>query len=152
MFNIQKAGLNELEPLAELFDQYRVFYQKSSDREGAKKFLGERISNNDSKIFVCMDEAGELRGFVQLYPLFSSTRMKKLWLLNDLFVAERFRGRGYSVALIDRAKELCISTGACGLMLETAKDNIIGNELYPKTGFVLEEHSNFYNWSPETWG
>lgn len=73
--------------------------------------------------------------------------MKKLWLLNDLFVNPEFRGLGISVALIDEAKALCRRTNACGLSLETAKTNHIGNPLYLKTGFVLNDAHNFYDWS-----
>ena len=106
--------------------------------------------NNDAALFVCMNDENSMVGFMQLYPLFSSTRMKKLWLLNDLFVDENYRGQGYAVALINQAKEFCKETRACGLMLETAKDNMIGNKLYPKTGFSLDTEHNYYNWSTNT--
>ena len=68
-----------------------------------------------------------MTGFTQLYPLFSSTRMKRYWLLNDLFVNENHRGKGHSKALIESAKELCRETKACGILLETDKTNEIGN-------------------------
>lgn len=35
---------------------------------------------------------------------------------------------------------------ACGLILETAKTNIVGNELYPKVGFSLDKEHNYYSW------
>ncbi|MFM7429148.1 MAG: GNAT family N-acetyltransferase [Flammeovirgaceae bacterium] len=143
---IEKAALHHLESLAILFDQYRVFYKKDSDIVAAKKFLSERIEKNESVIFVSFDEENGMTGFTQLYPLFSSTRMKRLWLLNDLFVDERLRGKGFTIALIEKAKELCYQTGACGLLLETAKSNTIGNNLYPRTGFVLDEDHNYYSW------
>ena len=146
MHTIKKATLNDLEAVAYLFDQYRVFYQKPSDIKQAKVFIHERLTNNDSEIFVCYDAHHVMMGFTQLYPLFSSTRMRKLWLLNDLFVAEKHRGKGVSVALIEQAKELCIATDACGLMLETAKTNMVGNNLYPKTGFSLDNDHNYYSW------
>jgi GNAT superfamily N-acetyltransferase len=94
-----------------------------------------------------MNEENIMVGFVLLYPLFSSTRMEKLWLLNDLYVDENHRGKGYSIALINRAKELCKETKACGLMLETSKENAIGNRLYPTTGFTLDKDHNFYSWN-----
>lgn len=145
---IIRAITNEdIDAAAILFDAYRVFYRKLSDLDGAKKFLAERLVNNDSKIYVCENDDKQLMGFVQLYPLFSSTRMKKLWLLNDLFVDPQFRGKGVSVLLIDRAKQLVADTNACGLLLETEKSNVIGNNLYPKTGFELNESSNFYEWN-----
>ena len=73
--------------------------------------------------------------------------MKRLWLLNDLFVHRDFRGKGLSKKLIDQAKKLCIETDACELMLETQKANQIGNLLYSKTDFVLDVEHNFYTWS-----
>jgi GNAT superfamily N-acetyltransferase len=143
---IEKATLHHLDSLAVLFDHYRVFYKKESDVVSARNFLHERIEKNESVIFVSFDEANVMTGFTQLYPLFSSTRMKRLWLLNDLFVDERFRGKGFSIALIEKSKELCYQTGACGLLLETAKSNTIGNNLYPRTNFVLDEDHNYYSW------
>ena len=143
---IRKASIDDIPELATLFDAYRVFYEKTSDVEQAIIFLSERIQKNESVIFVAENEEKQLTGFVQLYPLFSSTRMKRYWLLNDLFVAPEQRSKGISVALIDAAKELCQTTGSCGMMLETAKSNVIGNNLYPKTGFVLDTAHHYYTW------
>jgi GNAT superfamily N-acetyltransferase len=146
MIKIEQASLLHLNQLSILFDQYRIFYKKSSDINGAKKFLQDRIQENESVIFVSINEENAMTGFTQLYPLFSSTRMKRLWLLNDLFVDSKYRGQGISVALIDKVKEHCKLTNACGLMLETARTNGIGNNLYPKTGFVLDQDHNYYSW------
>ena len=48
--------------------------------------------------------------------------------------------------LIEQAKELVRESQAAGLMLETDKSNQVGNQLYPRTGFVLNSGSNFYVW------
>lgn len=150
-FTVKKATIEDLEKLNLLFDVYRIFYKKESDLESSKQFLRERIENNESEIFIATfdDKNAEekLVGFVQLYPIFSSTRLKRLWLLNDLFVDAAFRGKGISVLLIDEAKKLAKKTNSAGLMLETAKDNIEGNNLYPKMGFKLDTEHNFYYWS-----
>ncbi|PUB28561.1 ribosomal protein S18 acetylase RimI-like enzyme [Elizabethkingia sp. YR214] len=144
---IRLATLYDLESLILIFEKYRDFYKKMADYETAKSFLEERISRNESVIYIA--EANQkIVGFTQLYPLFSSTRMKKLWLLNDLYVEEEYRQKGISVALIDRAKELCRETGACQLSLETSKTNMVGNNLYPKTDFQLDTETNFYYWVP----
>ena len=143
----RQAVEKDVKSVAELFDAYRVFYEKESDLNSAEKFLSERLKSRDSKIFVAENESQKLVGFVQLYPLFSSTRMEKLWLLNDLFVNPDFRGKGVSVNLIEQAKQLVVQTNACGMFLETSKSNVIGNNLYPKTGFKLNEDSNYYEWN-----
>ncbi|KQK26431.1 acetyltransferase [Chryseobacterium aquaticum] len=146
MNNTRKATIQDLSQLAELFDQYRVFYQKESDILSAENFLKERIEKQDSEIYVVESE-GVLVGFVQLYPLFSSTRMKKYWLLNDLFVNVNHRGKGFSKELIEAAKEVCKNSDACGILLETGKSNDIGNQLYPSCGFELYDEVNFYEWT-----
>lgn len=143
---IRKAVIKDIAQLAKLFDEYRVFYEKKSDVQGAIYFLSERINKKESEIFVDETNNNILTGFVQLYPLFSSTRMKRLWLLNDLYVNPNYRGQNISVELINQAKELVNETDACGLILETDKPNVVGNKLYPRTGFILEEEHNYYYW------
>lgn len=146
MKNTRKAETKDLEMLSQLFDEYRIFYHKESNINDAQVFLNERIAQQDSEIIV-VEENQILVGFVQLYPLFSSTRMKKYWLLNDLFVNENHRGKGYSKQLIESAKEICIDSDACGILLETGKDNLIGNQLYPSCGFKIYDEVNFYEWT-----
>ncbi|MDR2205267.1 MAG: GNAT family N-acetyltransferase [Flavobacteriaceae bacterium] len=141
----REATKFDVKKLAVLFDDYRMFYEKKSDLKAAEHFLLERILNDESEIFVA-EIGDELVGFVQLYPIFSSTQMKKLWLLNDLFVDKNYRGQGISVLLIEESKKLCRKTDACGLILETAKTNDIGNRLYLKTGFSRDVEHNYYLW------
>ncbi|WP_322971725.1 GNAT family N-acetyltransferase [Faecalibacter sp. LW9] len=140
------AHLQHLDELTLLFDAYRQFYDKPSDIDAAKSFLTDRMENQESVIYCSVNEENQITGFVQLYPLFSSTRLKRFWILNDLFVLPQFRGNGYSKALIEEAKNLCKQTNACGMLLETSKENQIGNQLYPETGFIRRDDANFYEW------
>lgn len=149
MIHIQHPKKEQLTVLAKLFDAYRVFYRKESDFEGAIAYLSERMEQNDSVLFIA-EKDGEVVGFTQLYPLFSSTNMRRLWLLNDLFVAPEHRGENISKLLIVAAQAYCKSTQALGLSLETEKTNQIGNSLYPKMGFEKDEAHHFYFWENPT--
>lgn len=142
----RKAVVHDLKELRILFDNYRKFYRKETDIAGAGIFLMERIVNNDSEIFIAENDVREVIGFAQMYPIFSSTRMKRLWLLNDLFIQPEYRSKGISIALINECKNLCRQTNSCGMILETAKDNTIGNDLYLKTGFLPDSDHNYYEW------
>jgi len=132
---IRPAVMADAPKLAMLFDGYRVFYKKQSDQSAAEQFITDRLRQQDSNIYVAVPADGDLVGFVQLYPLYSSTRMAKLWLLNDLYVSPGDRGKGISLRL--------------GMYLETSIDNDIGNKLYPRAGLQLNEDSNFYTWMVE---
>lgn len=93
--SIKQAGPEDLEALAALFNEYRIFYEQASDMEGATRFLSERLSRNESVVFLAIDEADQTPvGFTQLYPSFSSISMKRLWVLNDLYVREEYRKQG----------------------------------------------------------
>lgn len=146
MITIRRAIISDLDSLTSLFEAYRAFYRQPADRDAAQHFLKARMEAGESVVFLALID-DEAAGFTQLYPLFSSTRMKNLWLLNDLFVAPEHRGKGISRLLLEKAKDLTRETGACELMLETAKSNEIGNQLYPAAGFELNTDFNWYHWS-----
>ena len=146
MYTIKKATLKDITVIAPLFDAYRQFYKKPSDLEGGHTFLKERLKNKESVIYLVSDAEGTAAGFTQLYPFFSSTRMKRVWLLNDLYVHSDHRKKGVAQQLIQAAKELAEKTNAAGVMLETELTNVPGNALYPKVGFKLNTESHFYFW------
>lgn len=141
--NLIKATINDLDAVTELFDLYRQFYQQSPDTEGAREFLKTRILNGESVIFIAY-ESEEAVGFTQLYPSFSSVSMKRSWILNDLYVKKEYRGKGVGEKLINKAIEMAQDTGAKGVLLETASDNIPAQGLYEKIGFKRETHYFYY--------
>ena len=144
---IQQVTIDELDELVPLFEAYRVWYKKPTNELKTRQFLTERILKRESIIFLVYTEGGVPAGFTQLYPVYSSVRLGRLWLLNDLFVSETERGKGFSIALIERAKDMARKTGAVGVVLETDKTNDVGNKLYPKMGFDLHNKTqNFYGW------
>lgn len=139
---VTRAGPADLDELALLLDAYRQFYRKPPDLPGAIAFLRERMEKEESVAYMArMDESAV--GFTQLYPLFSSTRMAPLWLLNDLYVAPAARGRGIGEALLERARKFAVESGACQMLLETANDNP-ARRLYERRGYRhITEHA-FY--------
>lgn len=144
--NIRQATIDDLEAVNNLFDKYRIFYRKESDKNASRAFLRARFEEESSVIFLVEDEMRKVLGFTQLYPIFSSTQMKRIWLLNDLFVAKEGRGKGLSKLLIERVKQFCQETNAAGFSLETEKSNMIGNKLYPSAGMKLDDQHNYFYW------
>ena len=135
-FQVYRAGLDDLDVLSVLFDQYRVFYQQESDLQGARNFLGERIRGDDSYILMARNNSGSAVGFSQLYPSFSSQSMQRMWILNDLYVEEQFRRHGVARALLSRAQGLAKESGSKGLLLCTQTTNVKAQALYTRVGFV----------------
>lgn len=134
---IRKQKKKDREQLSGLFDKYRIFYNQKSDMEGARQFLRKRIKRRESVIFVA-EERKQLIGFVQLFPIFSSVSMERTWLLNDLYVNEKARGKGTATALLNAAKEFAKETNAKWLLLQTSSNNFTAQKLYEKNGWVKE--------------
>ena len=143
MTNIRRATLEDLDLIAPLFDGYRRFYGQAADIPRAKAFLRERLERNESTILLAMRD-GTAAGFTQLYPLFSSVRTARLWLLNDLFVAEHARRGGVARALLDAAVAFAREQGAAGVMLETMRDNAPARALYRAAGWH-EDDTQWYS-------
>lgn len=134
---------NEVGLVAPLFDQYRVFYRQLSDPALAQAFIAERVANRESVIFLALQD-GEPVGFTQLYPSFSSVSARRTWILNDLYVVPSCRGQGVGSALLERARAHAQATGAKGLGLQTAVDNLNAQRLYEALGYRREE--GFYSY------
>ncbi len=142
---IIQASLESLDELSRLFQNYRIFYKKEPDAEGEKAFLKERITNKESVIYLAKSD-NKFIGFVQLFPMFSSTRITRLWLLNDLYVDKEFRKSGAASLLIERSKQLARETNYAGLMLQTAKDNTTAQSVYDRNEFVQDDNFYSYYW------
>ena len=139
---IRQATLNDLEQLSQLFGQYRVFYGQPFEPDLCKIFLEERLSKEESVIFIALDK-NDYAGFTQLYPSFSSVGMKKIWILNDLFVAAGHRQKGIAWDLINQVVAYSRLTSRKKVVLSTAYDNFNAQKLYEKLGFTRED---FYNY------
>ena len=139
-----QAGVEHVALAAPLFDAYRQFYRQPSDLAGAAAFLRQRIERKESVVFLALLEDAAV-GFTQLYPCFSSASMKRLWILNDLYVAPEARRRGVAKALMERARRLALETSSESLALETAVDNHNAQRLYEQLGWIRDEE--FFRYS-----
>lgn len=138
------ANINHLESVAVLFDRYRIFYNQTSNLEAAKEFLKERFQNNDSVVFAANDN-GKLVGFTQLYPSFSSVSMKRVWILNDLYVEESYRRRGIAKLLMSFAEKYTKESGAVRVILATHISNITAQKLYEARDYIKDDE--FYHYT-----
>jgi len=142
---LRQATIHDLDLVAPLFDAYRQFYGKPTDLEMARRFLRDRFQHHESVVFLALDEEGEGAGFTQLYPLFSSVRAARTYLLNDLFVAPKARRRGVAAALMREATDYVQAAGAVGMSLTTAHTNETAQRLYESLGWKRDEEFREYS-------
>jgi ribosomal protein S18 acetylase RimI-like enzyme len=143
--SIRQATAADVERVAPLFDAYRQFYLQPADLPRARRFLTERLSQRQSTVLVAESGSGEVVGFVQLYPCFSSIRTAPVLLLSDLFVAPDARGGGVGRQLMVAAARAARATGAVGLELATARTNAPAQRLYESLGWKRDDE--FYQYA-----
>jgi GNAT superfamily N-acetyltransferase len=164
---VHQATMDHLEDLVSLVDGFRQFFQQASDLSGVRTFLAQRLTHNDSVIFIAYLEKGRSSlsvvevadpsisketgtgatpaGFVQLYSLFTmSMSLKKTWILEDLFVTPSARNHGVAHALLKHAEQFATDTGAEDLKLETPRDNVAAQTLFSSRKWKRD--SRFYTY------
>ena len=140
---IRLALLDDIDAIAPLFDAYRGFYGQPSDIERARQWLHDRLQRAESVVLLATRDDVPA-GFTQLYPMFSSVRTARTWLLNDLYVDASARRSGVARALLDAAADFAREDGAAGISLETMRDNAPARALYRAAGWH-EDQSQWYS-------
>ena len=135
---VRLAEARDLDQLADLFDQYRQFYECPPDLGAAKNWIAENLERGRSTIFAA-DNGAQLLGFAQLYPALCSVDLVNYFVLYDLYVIEAARRQGIARTLMNAASEWAKTQGAARLDLETARDNYPGQALYRDLGYELDE-------------
>jgi ribosomal protein S18 acetylase RimI-like enzyme len=139
----RQAALADLDDLVLLFDAYRQFYRQPSDTAAARDFLRRRFEHGESTLFIARDEEKPL-GFVQLYPMFSSVSLARIYVLNDLYVRQRARSRGVGRGLLQAAVAYARELGAARVVLETGVDNAAAQALYAAAGWTRQDDTCWY--------
>jgi ribosomal protein S18 acetylase RimI-like enzyme len=145
MINIRQASIDDINQLAQLFDLYRQFYEQTPNLTLAKTFIAERITQQQSVIFVAENTDNNLVGFCQIYPSFCSVAAAKIGVLYDLFVDPNVRKTGAGRMLMLAAHDYAAQNGMVRLDLTTAKNNHAAQSLYESLGWVRDEIFYAYN-------
>jgi GNAT superfamily N-acetyltransferase len=135
---VRQAVLADLETLAALFDEYRQFEGCATDIAAAREFLLARFNHGESVLFIAF-AAEHPVGFTQLYPMFSSVSLARVFVLNDLFVRERVRGQGVATKLMACALQYARLLGAVQVSLVAEVTNSVAQSVYQATGWKRDE-------------
>ena len=138
---IRPASTRDVEVLKELMHQYIVdFYkQPKPNEEDLLGLIHHLLENPSSGLQFVAEEEGQLLGFSTLYFTFSTLKVKRQAILNDLFVVPDARGKKVGEKLFQRSVDYIREHDFASMTWETSKDNIIAQSLYDKMGGKLSE-------------
>ncbi len=143
------ATPDDLDAVADLFDQYRQFYGQAPNLAAARTFIAARMARGESVIWIGHDVHGQISGFCQLYPSFCSVAAAPIFVLYDLFVAPSARRSGLARALMCAAQAYATAQGGARMDLTTAHTNTKAQALYESLGWQPDTVFRAYNWTPQ---
>ncbi|SEJ92411.1 MULTISPECIES: GNAT family N-acetyltransferase [unclassified Pseudomonas] len=143
---IVQATLEHLDLLTPLFVKYREFYGELPFPDSSRAFLEKRLRREESVIYLALhdEDDSKLLGFCQLYPSYSSLSLKRVWILNDIYVAEDARRQLVADHLIQKAKKMARETQAVRMRVSTSANNDVAQKVYESIGF--REDTQFKNY------
>jgi GNAT superfamily N-acetyltransferase len=147
---VRVGDIGDIDEVAPLFDAYRAFYGATVDPAATREFLTARVSRGESVLLVAsIMPSGHARtprittgtavGFAHLYPMFSSVSLRRVTVLNDLFVASEWRRAGIARELIASTAAFASSAGAVRVELATQRLNVPARQLYQSLGFAPDD-------------
>jgi GNAT superfamily N-acetyltransferase len=131
-----------------LWDGYNAFYGRSGPTalsEEITQVTWERFFDAAEPVSaVVAEESGRLVGLAHYIFHRSTTRVRDVCYLQDLFTDERARGRGIGRSLIEAVYERARSAGCSRVYWQTQSTNLAGRALYDKVarhlGFIVYSH------------
>jgi GNAT superfamily N-acetyltransferase len=125
----------EIDALAEIFDEYRVHYGEAADVSRSARWLDENLSTGRLRTFVA-EERGRFVGFAITMEVPASLQLTHFWQIRDLFVLPTHRRLGVGRALLASVREAAVASGALRLVLQTEGDNDPALRLYTESGYA----------------
>ena len=139
------ATTDQLDTLARLFNQYRIFYELPDNLPASREFIRQNLEQQRSRLLLLLDDEGQASGFAQLYPAICSLTMQDYFYLSDLYIAPTARKSGHARFLMNYLADYGRAEGAQRITLETARSNLIAQYLYESLGYQRDDVYLYYS-------
>jgi GNAT superfamily N-acetyltransferase len=131
-----------------LWDGYNAFYGRVGDTALAEPVTAatwERFFEPAEPVYGLVAEVhGEVAGLVHYILHRSTSRLREVCYLQDLFTLQRLRGRGIGRQLILAVYEAARASGCSRVYWQTQTTNAAGRALYDRVarheGFIVYTH------------
>ncbi|HKW76233.1 MAG TPA: GNAT family N-acetyltransferase [Terriglobales bacterium] len=144
--SLKPAEMSDVPALLELMREFYTDQEMKFSEEVAQAVLRDLITNPRLGRVFLFHAGGAPAGYCVLTFCFSLEFHGRFALLDELYVREPFRRRGFSREVIARAEAACKEEGIKALRLEVWVGNAIAKSLYQSCGFITEERNLMTKW------
>jgi ribosomal protein S18 acetylase RimI-like enzyme len=143
---LKPAEMSDVPSLLKLMSEFYSDQEMKFSEQVAEACLRDLITNPKLGRVFLLQADGALAGYVVLTFCFSLEFHGRFALLDELYVREPFRRRGFSRDVIARAEEVCHNEDMKALRLEVWVGNTIAKSVYQSCGFITEERNLMTKW------
>lgn len=136
---IARAGLEDLDVLADLAGKYHAFDGIPSSREARVAALEPLLADDSLGAVFLSRDRDRATGYIAVCLGYSIEFGGRDAFVDELFVEPGFRGRGLGHALVEHAAAFLNGKGVAAMTLEVAHANFRGAAFYEQLGFVKRE-------------
>jgi GNAT superfamily N-acetyltransferase len=131
-----------------LWDGYNAFYERAGPTALAEEITAatwERFFDPSEPMYALVaEQSGQLVGLTHYLFHRSTSRLRGICYLQDLFTVPQARGRGIGRLLIQAVYEAARAAGSSRVYWQTQTTNTAGRALYEKVakhfGFIVYSH------------
>lgn len=138
---IRPVTKEDVHQLTRLMIDYVIghYHQDGIEAPQVQAHILHLLENPSEGVQFVADMDGTIAGFATLYFSYSTLRLKRIVILNDLFVDERVRGQHVGEALFQHVRQYAEAGDFAFLQWETTKENHVAQRLYEKMGGELSD-------------
>ena len=140
---IKIATINDIETLYELINGLALYEKRPEDMTGSKEQLSYWLFNKNIATSFIATYNDEPVGYAIYYPIFGSFSTKGKVHLEDIFIKEEFRCKGFGKYFLSKVIEHALSCGYEGMEWSALDWNETAINFYNKLG-AREEHGRKY--------
>lgn len=134
---VARVGETDLPDLVPLVGAYLAFYEAPGEPAAIEAFCRALLADPEHEgvqLLARDADGGGAVGFATIFWTWATTRLGRLAVMNDLFVAPEARGQGAADALILACRDRAREHGCVALEWQTALDNHRAQAVYERVG------------------
>ena len=145
--NIYKVEEKDIDTLFDLINGLALYEKRPQDMTGTKEELSYWLFERNIATSFIAEHNGEIIGYALYYPIFGSFSAKGKVHLEDIFIKEEYRGKGFGKQFLSEVIKDVLANGYSGMEWSCLDWNTPSIAFYDKIGATRETGREYFEFT-----
>lgn len=145
-FTVRKANKNDILLLQNMIKGLAAYEKRPQDMTGSQENLSNWLFERKIAIALIAEYNDEAIGYAIYYPIFGSFAAEGGAHLEDMFLNEEYRRRGFGNKFFSKIEEFVKQEGFSKMEWSCLDWNITASNFYDKIGAVQEQGRKYFSY------